>query len=60
MDPSVEIDHIVDPILRIIEQYKNDLSVVALNEKNLNKQFSFKYIPKSYVKKEIQIYQQKL
>ena len=53
MDPSVEIDHIDDPILRIIEQYKNHPSVVAINEKNLNKQFSFEYIPKSDIKKEI-------
>ena len=37
VDPSVEIDHIEDPILRIIEQYKNHPSAVAINEKNLNK-----------------------
>ena len=53
VDPSVEIDHIEDPILRIIEQYKNHPSIVALTEKKLNKQFSFEYIPKSDVKKEI-------
>ena len=53
VDPSVEIDHIEDPILRIIEQYKNHPNVVAINEKNLNKQFSFEYIPKSDIKKEI-------
>ena len=53
MDPSVEIDHTEDPILRIIEQYKNYPSIVAINEKNLNKQFSFEYIPKSDVEKEI-------
>ena len=53
MDPSVEIDHIEDPILRIIEQYKNYPSIVAINDKNLNKQFSFEYIPKSDVEKEI-------
>ena len=55
VDPSVEIDHIEDPILRIIEQYKNHPSIVALTEKKLNKQFSFEYIPKSDVKKEILI-----
>ena len=49
----MEIDHIEDPILRIIEQYKNHRSVIALNEKNLNKQFSFEYIPKSDIKKQI-------
>ena len=53
VDPSVEIDHIEDPSLHIIEQYKNHPSVVAINEKKLNKQFSFEYIPTSYVKKEI-------
>ena len=36
VDLSVEIDHIEDLILRIIEQYKNHPSVVAINEKNLN------------------------
>ena len=40
-------------ILRIIEQYKNHPSVVLINEKNLNKQFSFNYIPKSDIKKKI-------
>ena len=53
VDPSVEIDHIEDPILRIIEQYKNHPSAVTINEKNLNKQFSFKYVLKSDVEKEI-------
>ena len=53
VDTLVEIDHIEDPILRIIKQYKNHPSVVAINEKKLNKQFSFKYIPKSDIKKEI-------
>ena len=53
VDPSVEIDHIEDPILRIIEQYKNHPSVVAIKGKNLNEQFSFDYIPKSDIKKEI-------
>ena len=47
------IDHIDDPILRIIEQYKNHPSIVAINENNLAKQFSFKYIPKSDVEREI-------
>ena len=53
VDPSVEINHIEDPTLRIIEQYKSHPSVVATNEKNLIKKFSFEYIPKSDVKKEI-------
>ena len=29
VDPSMEIDHIEDPLLHIIEQYKNHPSVVA-------------------------------
>ena len=53
VEPSVEIDHIKDPILRIIEQYKNNPSIVATNENNLTKQLSFKYISKSYVEREI-------
>ena len=53
VDPSVEIDHTENPILRIIEQYKNHPSIVAIKENNLSKQFSFKYIPKSDVEREI-------
>ena len=53
VDQSVEIEHIEDPILSIIERYKNHPSIVAIKEKNLNKQFSFEYIPKSDVKREI-------
>ena len=53
MDLSGEINHIEDPIWCIIEQWKNHPSAVAINEKKLNKQFSFDYIPKSDVKKEI-------
>ena len=30
---SVEIDHIEDPVLCIIEQYKNHPSIAAINEK---------------------------
>ena len=40
VNPSVEIDHIEDPFLRIIEKYKNHPSIVAINEKKLNMQFS--------------------
>ena len=53
VDPSGEIDHIEDPILRILEQYKSHPSIVAINEKQLNKQFSFDYIPKPDVEREI-------
>ena len=48
----MEIDHIEDPILRIIEQYKNHPSVFAISEQKLNKHFPFEYIPKSGIKKE--------
>ena len=51
VDPSVEIDHTEYLISHIIEQYQNHPSVVAINEKKLNKQFSFEYIPKSDVEK---------
>ena len=40
LDPSVEIDHIEDPILRIIEQYKNHSSIIEIKEKKLNNSFS--------------------
>ena len=33
VDPSVEIDNIEHPILRIIEQYKNRPSIVTINKK---------------------------
>ena len=49
----MEIDHIEDPILRIIKQYENHPSIVAINEKNLNKPFSFDYIPRSDVEREM-------
>ena len=55
VDPSVVIDDIEDLILRVIEQNKNHPSVVAINEKKMTKQFSFEYIPKSDIKKEILI-----
>ena len=35
VDPSVEIEHIEDPILRIIEQFKNHPSGVAINKKKI-------------------------
>ena len=53
MDPSVEIDHIEDPILRIIEKYKSHPNIVAIKENNLAMQFCFNYIPKSDVEREI-------
>ena len=40
-----------ETILRIIEQYKNHPSIVAINKNNLAKQFSFNYIPKSDVER---------
>ena len=53
VDPSVEIDHIDDLILRIVEQYKKPSRCCCYKRKKLNKQFSFEYIPKSDIKKEI-------
>ena len=51
MNPSVDIDHTEYPISNIIAKYQNHPSVVAI--KKMNKQFSFKYIPKSDAKTEI-------
>ena len=48
-----KIDHIEDSILSIIEQYKSHSSIVAINKKKLNNQFSFEYIPKSDIKRQI-------
>ena len=51
--PSMEIDHVKDLILSITEQYKKHASIATINEKSLNKQFSFEYIIKFDVKREI-------
>ena len=41
-----------DPVLRIIRQYKNHLSILALNAKFKGKQYSFQPFSKSEIKKE--------
>ena len=41
VNQSVEIDHIEDPILRIIKQYKNHPSITVINEKIFFRKSSF-------------------
>ena len=45
-----EIEH---TILRIIEQYKNRPNIIAINNQNMDRQFSFQEITKSEIKQEI-------
>ena len=42
-----------DPIARLIEQYKNHFSIVAIKTKNTNKYFKFNSISKAEIEKEI-------
>ena len=41
------------PILRIIEQYKNHPSIIAINNQNMDRRFSFQEIKKSEINQEI-------
>ena len=41
------------PILRIIEQYKNDLSNIVISNQNMDRQFSFQEITKPEINQEI-------
>ena len=41
------------PILNIIEQYKNHPSIIAINNQNMDRRFSFQEITKSEIKQEI-------
>ena len=41
------------PILGIIEQYKNHPSIIAINNQNMDRQFSFQEITKSEINHEI-------
>ena len=41
------------PILRIIEQYENHPIIIAINNQNMDRQFSFQEITKSEIKQEI-------
>ena len=50
---SVKIDHIEDPIVTSIEQYKNHPSIVAIKSKRTNKCFKFNTISKTKTEKEI-------
>ena len=52
-DLSVNFEQIEDPVLRVIEQYKNHPSIFAINTKFKGKQFSFQLFSKLEIKKEI-------
>ena len=41
---SVNFEQVKDPVLRAIEHYKNHLSILAINAKFMEKQFSFQKI----------------
>ena len=49
----MNFEQIEDPVLRVIERYKNHPSILAINAKFMGKQFSFQPFPKSEIKKEI-------
>ena len=52
-DPFTDSDQtenrIGHPILRIIEQYKNHPSIIAINNQNIGRRFSFQEITKSEI-----------
>ena len=56
-DPFTDSDQtenrIGHPILRIIEQYKNHPSIIAINNQNMGRRFSFQEITKSEINQEI-------
>ena len=49
----MNFEQIEDPVLRVIEQYKNHPSILAINANFKGKQFSFQLFSKSEIKKEI-------
>ena len=53
VDSSITFDHIDDEILRLVEKYKNHSGVVAVKDKNINSQFSFRPKTKSKIYKDI-------
>ena len=56
-DPFTDSDQtenqIEHPILRIIEQYKNHPSIIAINNQNMDRRFSFQEITKSEINQEV-------
>ena len=56
-DPFTDSDQIENrtehPILRIIEQYKNHPSIIAIINQNMDRRFSFQEITKSEINQEI-------
>ena len=53
VDSSASFNHFDDEILCIVGKYKNQPSVVAIKNKNIQSQFSFRPIPKTEIYKEI-------
>ena len=49
----MNFEQIEDPVLRVIEQYKNHPSILAINVKFKGKQFSFQPFSKTEIKKKI-------
>ena len=52
-DTSVNFEQIEDPVLQIIEQYKNHPSILAINGKFNGKQFYFQPFSKPEIKQKI-------
>ena len=51
---QTEFEHRIEhPILSIIEQYKNHHSIIAINNQNMDRRFSFQQITKSEIKQKI-------
>ena len=51
---QTEFEHQIEhPILSIIEQYKNHHSIIAINNQNMDRRFSFEQITKSEIKQKI-------
>ena len=52
-DPSISLDGINDPLEMIREKYKNHPSILAIREKQFDTSFSFEFITKEDIEKEI-------
>ena len=48
----MNFEKIEDPILLLIEQYKNHPSILAINANFTGNQFSFQYFSESEIKRE--------
>ena len=52
-EPLTEVDHIKDPVLRIIERFKKHPSVVAIFENHKDSALSFRHVSLDEITKEI-------